>query len=154
MEPNWWGTVFPFACRQLCWCIIANWPSDRGPGSAQCLFWLAHSLGPPNSMTAPKDWSLKEEDLRLYRFWEEYLQGEISLNPVSQLWDSWHFGGLGSSLLWRQGLSCVSKGVFDSIPGLYPLDGTPNTNLWQLKMFLDNARHPQLNSSMKTYKTF
>lgn len=62
-------------------------------------------------MTTPKGWSLKEGDLRLYRFWEEYLQGEISLNPVSQLRDL-TFWGLGSSLLWRQGLSYVSKGVW------------------------------------------
>ena len=102
--------MFPFACRQLCWCIIANQPSDRAPESAQCLFWLACSV-PPDSMTTPKGWSLKEGDLRLYRFWEEYLQGEISLNPVSQLRDL-TFWGLGSSLLWRQGLSYVSKGVW------------------------------------------
>ena len=149
MEPNWLGAVFPFACRQLCWCLIANRPSDRAPGSAQCLFWLAHSLEPPHSMTAPKDWSLKEGDLRLYRSGEEYLQGEISLNLVSQRWDSWHSGGL--VVLCCGGRGClVYRRVFGSIPGLYPLDGTPTTNLWQLKMFLDDARHPQLNSSMKT----
>ena len=65
---------------------------------------------------------------------------------VSQPWQYWHLGwiilllGMGAALIERRKMHWK---MFSNIPGLYPLDDSDISKLWQSKMSPDISRCPR-----------